>query len=255
MKIWVLSDLHLEFGNPFLQTPPTDADVLVCAGDVLTKGVVPSINWFADTFSQSIPVIFVSGNHEYYAASIEQGIRDGRESADRFSNIHFLENEAVDIGHVRFIGSTLWTDFRLGGCDPVFAMEDAAKWMNDYKRIKYSKQPFKKFKPIHALRKHQESRSFIVSELARCEGKTTVVVSHHAPSIRSMPSWDQGDPVAPCYASSLEPLILEAQPSLWIHGHIHSHNEYRIGGTLVVSNPRGYPGEKTGFDPSFVVEV
>ena len=29
------------------------------------------------------------------------------------SSIHFLENESVEIGGVRFLGTTLWTDYRL----------------------------------------------------------------------------------------------------------------------------------------------
>ncbi|MDX1006612.1 phosphatase [Sinorhizobium medicae] len=255
MKIWIVSDLHLEFGNPFSNTIPPDADVLVCAGDVLTKGVIPTIQWFADTIASDVPVVFVGGNHEFYGASIKEGIRDGREFAARFSNIHFLENERVDIGEVRFVGCTLWTDFRLGGRDPAFAMEDVAKGMNDYKRIKHSKRPYQKFKPIHALRKHQESRTFIASELSGSEGKTMVVVTHHAPSVRSIPRWGRDDPVVSAYASSLEPLILQTQPALWIHGHIHEHREYRIGDTLVLSNPRGYPGERTGFDPGFTIDV
>jgi len=255
MKIWIASDLHLEFGNPFVPTMPGDADVIVCAGDVLTKGVVPTIQWFAETIARHIPVVVVAGNHEFYSASLEEGIRDGREFAARFPNIHFLENQSVDIGEVRFIGCTLWTDFRLGGRDPTFAMEDVAKGMNDYRRIKFQKRPFKKLKPIHTLRKHQESKAFIAAELAACTDKTAIVVTHHAPSIRSIASWDRSDPVVSAYASHLEPLILEAQPSLWVHGHVHHRNEYRIGDTLVVSNARGYPGQKTGFDPDFIVEV
>lgn len=255
MKIWIVSDLHLEFGEPFLQTPPDDAEVLVCAGDILTKGNVPTIQWLADTVARVIPVVFVAGNHEYYSGSIQEGVREGREVAGRYSNIHFLENETVDIGHVRFIGSTLWTDFRLGVRDPAFAMDDAAKAMNDYKRIKYSKRPFRKFKPIHALRKHQESQAYIASELRGCEGKTAVVVTHHAPSVRSIPSLYLDDPLVASYASNLESLILETQPSLWVHGHIHCRSQYTIGETLLVSNPRGYPGETTGFEPGLVVEV
>ena len=34
MKLHVLADLHLEFGT--VEIPPTDADVVVCAGDVHT---------------------------------------------------------------------------------------------------------------------------------------------------------------------------------------------------------------------------
>ncbi len=256
MKIWIASDLHLEFGNPFVPTvQPGEADVFVCAGDVWTKGVVPTIQWLAETIALHMPVVLVAGNHEFYSASLNEGIRDGHKVAVRFPNVHFLENQSVDIGDVRFIGCTLWTDFRLGGRDPIFAMEDVAKGMNDYKRIKYEKRPYSKLRPIHTLRKHLESKAFIAAELVACTDKTAVVVTHHAPSIRSIPSWDRDDPVVSAYASHLEPLVLEAQPPLWIHGHVHHRNEYRIGDTMVLSNPRGYPGQKTGFDPNFIIEV
>lgn len=255
MKLWIISDLHLEFGQPFLPTPPNGADVLVCAGDVLDKGLLPSLRWLADTIGRQTPTVFVAGNHEFYGGAIREGIRDAREFVARFSNIHFLENEAVDIGGVRFIGGTLWTDFRLPGREPTFAMADAAKGMNDYKRIKFAKLPYQKFKPIHALRKHQETLIFITSELRGNEGRPTVMVTHHAPSIRSVPSWFREDALTACYASQLEGLILDTQPTLWVHGHLHNRVDYMIGETRVVANPRGYPGENTGFDPAFALEI
>ncbi len=42
MNIWTFSDLHLEFGVPFVSDPPKDIDVVVCAGDVLTRGITPA---------------------------------------------------------------------------------------------------------------------------------------------------------------------------------------------------------------------
>jgi predicted phosphodiesterase len=115
MKLWVLSDLHLEFGVPFAQQAPKDADVLVCPGDLLTRGVVPSIEWLASHIEPSLPVVFVAGNHEFYGGSLREGLRDAREAASRYPNLHFLENDAVDISGIRFVGGTLWTDFRLLG--------------------------------------------------------------------------------------------------------------------------------------------
>jgi Icc-related predicted phosphoesterase len=255
MKIWIASDLHLEFGKPFTHPPPADADVLVCAGDITTKGIVPSIQWIAETVSSRTPVIFVAGNHEFWGSSVREAVADGRDYAGRFPNIHFLENEVVEVNDARFLGCTLWTDFRLGGRDPALAMDEAAKMMRDYKRIKYAKQPYQKYKPIHSFRQHQESRRFLTTELANSGDKATVVVTHHAPSIRSIPSGDRGDPMMSAYASSLEPLILDTQPDVWIHGHVHKRNDYRIGNTMILSNPRGYPSENTGFDPGLVVEI
>jgi len=255
MNLWIFSDIHLEFGRPFLHTPPNGTDVLVCAGDVLDKGVVPSLRWLAESFGSGIPIVFVPGNHEYYRAALDDGIREGRDFAARFSNIHLLENAAVDIDGVRFIGGTLWTDFRLLGRDPTLVMADAATGMNDYRRIKLSKLPFRRFKPIHALRKHRETRGFIASELERNERRPTVVVTHHAPSVRSVPPRYRGDVLNACYASHLERLIIDTQPLLWVHGHLHNRCDYVISQTRVVANPRGYPGEKTGFDPAFTIKI
>lgn len=254
MRIWIVSDLHLEFGWPFKETPPDNVDVLICAGDVLTKGVVPSIDWLAK-FAPDLPVVFVSGNHEFYAACLQSGILEAREAARFHPHVHFLENDAVEIGGVRFIGGTLWTDFRLFGRNPGVSMSYAESGMNDFKKIKFSKAPYRKFKPIHAYRKHIETRDFIAADLRKRTRLKTVVVTHHAPSPRAITLGFRHDPLSACYASDLEDLIMEAGPTLWVHGHVHHRNDYIIGSTRVVSNSRGYPGEGTGFDPALVLEV
>lgn len=255
MKLWVFSDLHLEFGQAFKQPPPPNADVLVCAGDLLTRGVVPSVEWLAANVPSSMPVVFTAGNHEFYGASVQESLRDARLLKGRFPNVHFLENEAVDVGDVTFVGATLWTDFRVNGGDPEFAMNAAQTGMNDYRTIKFSKLPYRKFKPIHAYRKHQESRSFLRSAMKEASGLKTVVVTHHAPSARSVAPEFQGDPLSACYASNLENLTAETRPSLWVHGHVHHRVDYRVGETRVVANPHGYPGESTAFDPRLVIKI
>lgn len=135
------------------------------------------------------------------------------------------------------------------------AMADAQSGMNDYRKIKFSKLPYQKFKPIHAYRKHHESRAFLKSALEEATNCKTVVLTHHAPSPRSIPPEFRGDPLSACYASDLEDLIVEGQPALWVHGHVHKRVDYRIGETRVLANPRGYPGERTAFDPGLVAEI
>ncbi|GEC32926.1 phosphatase [Sinorhizobium fredii USDA 205] len=254
MRIWIVSDLHLEFGWPFEELPPDDVDVLVCAGDVLTKGVVPSIDWLAK-FAPDLPVVFVSGNHEFYGACLQSGILEAREAARFHPHLHFLENDAVEIGDVRFVGGTLWTDFRLFGRNPGVSMSYAESGMNDFKKIKFSKTPYCRFKPIHAYRQHVETRDYIAAELRERTGRKTVVVTHHAPSPRSIAAEFRHDPLSACYASDLDDLIKEDGPTLWVHGHVHHRSDYLVGDTRVVSNARGYPGESTGFDPGLVIEI
>lgn len=255
MKIWIFSDVHAEFGTVFNVIPPADADFLICAGDILTKGIVPSIDWLVRNIADSMPVIFVAGNHELYGSSLTESIKSAREAAARHPNLHFLENDVVDIGDVSIVGATLWTDFRLFGRDPALVMDSARTGMNDYKRIKFSKFPYQRLRPIHAFRKHQESKNFFAAALRDRGEQKTVVVSHHAPSARSIASELRDDNLSGCYASDLESLITDNEPTLWVHGHVHSRSDYTIAGTRIVCNPMGYPGENTGFDATLVVDI
>ena len=104
MKLHVLSDLHFEFA-PF-ELPATDADVVVLAGDIDVgrRGLEVA------RAAGGRPVVYVAGNHEYYGHSIP-GLTGELVAATRGAGIHVLENEAVVIGGVRFLGCTLWTDF------------------------------------------------------------------------------------------------------------------------------------------------
>jgi Icc-related predicted phosphoesterase len=255
MKAWILSDLHIEFGQGVDYHLPTDADILICAGDVATKGVLPSIHWLASRFPRSLPIVFVAGNHEFWGSSIQDAIRDARETAANYSHIHFIENEAVEIDGVLFIGGTLWTDFRLLGFDPELKMQFAQYALKDFRKIKWSKIPYRRFRAIHAFRKHFETRQFIEAMLRKNDHQTKVVVTHHAPSAQSLGPDDLDDPTADCWASDLEALIRVRKPSLWVHGHVHRRNDYMIGETRVVSNARGYPDEETGFDPGLVLDL
>ncbi|MDM9628562.1 metallophosphoesterase [Rhizobium sp. S152] len=254
MKLWIFSDLHLEFGSRFNVDPPSDADIAICAGDVLTNGVVPSLRWLGERLSHRIPVVFVGGNHEYYNGSISEGIAAARAVSD-YPNLHYLENGQVEIDGITFVGGTLWSDFRLSGFKPEVAMFHAERDMNDYRKIKLSKTPYVKFRPIYAYRKHVETRDFIASELRRLRGQKVVVVTHHAPSVRSIEESFRFDPISASYASDLEELIFETGPALWVHGHVHHRNDYMLDACRVISNPRGYPGQQTGFDPGLTVEI
>lgn len=254
MRIWIVSDLHLEFQWPFEEAPPNNVDVIVCAGDVLTKGVVPSIKWLAK-FAPDIPVVFVAGNHEYYNSCLQSDILAARQAAKEYPGIHFLENDAIDIGDVRFVGGTLWTDFRVFGRRPEVSMSYAQSGMNDFRKITFSKTPYCRFKPMHAYRKHVETRDYIAAELRENMGRKMVVVTHHAPSPRSIALGFRHDPLSACYASDVEDLMHETGPPLWVHGHVHHRNDYVVGDTRVVSNARGYPDENTGFDPGFFIEI
>lgn len=72
MKLWILSDLHLEYDEHFVPTIP-DADVCVVAGDV-TQGCGNAIRWLDKMIAPAMPVVYVAGNHEFYRDSVMEGI-------------------------------------------------------------------------------------------------------------------------------------------------------------------------------------
>lgn len=256
MRLWVFSDLHLEMtsSNEVFDIPA--ADVCVCAGDILDRGPAASVNWLAENIVSHMPVVFVAGNHEFYRSDILGGMEKARRVSQQYANLHFLADESVEIAGVRFVGSTLWTDFNLLG-DREMTMLRANIAMNDFRQIKLQTKPYRRFHPLNALRMHQGSRSFIAQQLREMMGPPTVVITHHAPSALSIPSFYNGDFSSSCFASELTDLVLVGQPKIWIHGHVHERCDYFIGDTRVLANPRGYPGERgiSGFDPKLVVEV
>lgn len=256
MRLWVMSDLHLDFLPLPLPLTIPDADICVVAGDVLTKGVVPSLGWVAENIAPHMPVVFVAGNHEFYDAAFNDSILAGKALAAGIDNLHFLDGEVLELDGVRFVGGSLWTDFCLHDWQES-AMAEARNRMNDYKKIKFSKKPFRKFLPFQSVHKHRHDRNAIEAAIAEERNGPLVVVTHHAPSERSLPTAERGTLIAAAYASNLTSLIEAGKPDLWIHGHIHHHSDYMIGKTRVLANPRGYPGQDTfeNFDPAFVAEV
>lgn len=75
-------------------------------------------------------------------------------------------------------------------------------------------------------------------------------------STRSLGGIPREIPCSAAFASNFDDLVRESRAPLWIHGHIHTSFDYRIGSTRVVCNPRGYPREaRTGVRPDFTVEV
>jgi hypothetical protein len=139
-------------------------------------------------------------------------------------------------------------------------MDDAHHAMNDFQMIRINDSRYhaeRALTPFDCLRLHNESRAFLEAELAEPFDGVSIVMTHHAPSGRSLPGFRHGDPISAAYASDLETLIEKTRPQLWVHGHIHTSSDYRIGATRVVCNPRGYFPHQLNpdFDPALVVEV
>ena len=125
MKLHILNDLHIEFED--FAPPVTDADVVILAGDIGLG--IGGLHW-ADARFPNRPVIYVSGNHEFYHHDLVL-IEELKTQAP--DHIHVLNDDQVIIDGVRFLGSILWTDFALfGEADKFFAMQQARQQMTDF---------------------------------------------------------------------------------------------------------------------------
>ena len=250
MKIHVLADLHLEFGD--YAPAPVGADIVVLAGDIHIKGrAIPIIR----KLFPATPVIYVPGNHEYYRGALPK-LDDALRDAARNTNVHYLENAEWALGDVRFLGCALWTNFTLFGLiRRAECMAAAELALNDYAVIRISPE-FRRLTPLHTAVLHMQSCRWLAERLSSPFPGRTVVVTHHAPSIQSLPENQREDPLSACFAENLESLILAHPPDLWIHGHTHHCVDYTIGSCRVLSNQRGYAHETAeGFRADLVVEI
>ena len=247
MKIQILSDIHIEF-QPFT-IPITDADVVVLAGDIHLRE--KGVKWAIENIPDK-PVIYLLGNHEYYGSAYPKLVNKLKDYASG-TNVYILENDLVTIEDVTFLGCTLWTDFKLFENARIAGYE-ASQNMTDFKKIRLSPQ-YSKLKPIDTVEIYRKSVSWLKNTLSSLSEKI-VVVTHHAPSKKSVPSQHQEDILSAAYASNLDDFVSESGAKLWIHGHIHNNLDYKIGSTRIICNPRGYPDElNTLFQPEFCIEI
>ena len=281
MKLQIASDIHIEFERNVDKDPfdleYTDSDVIVLAGDI---GVgFKEEKKFCERIAtdHGKPVVFVLGNHSFYGKGNVDRIRGrwnqyAKEESEK-TNVHY-----IDEGHhwqykdVNFTGGIFWTDFNDYNA---WDMRIAGQMMNDYRGCRMSKmdssldnssvidyETMKEtgdyhFTPTRSVDEHYKIKEYMNYMLSEWKGQKNVVVTHHLPSGKSTDARYIGNSLNPAYHSNLEEWILDRDINLWIHGHTHGSNDYMIGDTRVVCNPRGYykHEENKNFNSGLVIEV
>jgi predicted phosphohydrolase len=249
MTFQYASDLHLEFpeNREWLRTHPLQAvaPVLLLAGDILPFRMLEAfkdlISWLADGFEQ---VIWIPGNHEYYGSDISQ--RSGTVDEAILPNVRLVNDRAVHLGAVRILCTTLWS--------PIAQLNEAhiRRNVNDFHRIK---QDGKQLHPAHVTRLHQASLAWLKEALATPHLGSTVVMTHHVPTLRHYPLQYLGSPLNQAFAVELEELITASGAEAWIYGHHHNNTSpFTMGTTRMLTNQLGYVqlGEHQGFNPGAV---
>lgn len=265
VRCLVMSDLHNEFElrkqnpGPDVSRLKGNVDIVLLAGDIdISDKAVDYANRLYEELQ--CEVILVAGNHEFYHANRSRVLRELRRAAGN-SPVHFLDNDAAYLEirniKVRVLGCTLWTDYELHGaktCAPS-VMSEIADQLNDHYIIYETEK--RTFSPDDALKVHEESRAWLVTEFSKMFSGLTVVMTHHAPSEKSVPARFLNDLITPAFASNLDKLVEQSGAALWVHGHTHDSFDYFIGSTRVVCNPRGYVSRELNvkFDPEKIIDI
>lgn len=274
MELQIVSDLHLEFRPDVIDFIERKAPILCLLGDICVCGTTKEFAVFMEFIkimcSKFDQVIHVPGNHEYYiqGCAADKNITNTvpaimarlKTISKKIKNYRVMTNGMMTLSIKKkklcIIGSTLWTHI------PPEKEKEVQGMMNDYTYIHMPDQAqadqptstmkIRRFRAADMAPMHKASVSFI----KRCITIATknkikcVLLTHHKPF------WDEadnGNDHAHCYASKLG--IVRPPLCLVAYGHTHKKDRRIVNGVPVVSNPRGYPGQKTGFDPSFVVTV
>ena len=251
MNIQVVSDLHLEFGSCHL--PKIKRDLLIIAGDL----DISCQGWdFLKDQLQHSPVIYILGNHDFYNPG---SLRKNNQveiqqywSELQQAGFHYLENEAVQLKGVWFLGCTLWTDFSHGN---KFDMKTVQRGLAD---CSFIYENFELISPESLYAQHLKSRQWLESQMSLLGNQPMVVITHHLPSYQSVGIPFQGSSLNSGFASDMDCLILKYKPKLWIHGHTHLSFDYHIGKTRILCNPRGYIkklDENKKFDPNLLIKI
>lgn len=267
VKIQLLSDLHLEVHPDYRPLPTPGADLLVLAGDIgsyqagsLLQGDDFGLERFSPRQGWPMPVLFVPGNHEYDGFDFDDADARLRSSCERLG-ITWLEREVRVLDDVRFVGTTLWSDFdalAVSAPDLTQALKQREKAFRAADFYLQKTGATRGGEPLLARQWRElalESQAWLREALATPFAGPTVVVTHFAPTLRSADPRYGLRPGTAGFCNSLDELLPHARA--WLHGHLHCANDYMAAGCRVVANPLGYAakGEQDAFQEHLVLNV
>jgi hypothetical protein len=161
---------------------------------------------------------------------------------------------------VRFCGTVRWSDFGLFG---EAGRERAMRAAGYFQRVMGASRHGRPFDAEAVRVLGLECRAWLEAALAASPAgrwDKTVVVTHFAPSQRSMDPRYGPQPTTASFCNADDDLIPRAD--LWLHGHLHCRFDYRVDRpgrlpTRVVCQARGLEkkGETDGYRPEMLLSV
>lgn len=197
MKIWHISDTHSYHD---LLRVPSDINMVIHSGDCSNPrdpyNNEPEVREFIHWY-KSLPIkhkVYVAGNHD---TSIEKRLVTKKDFEDY--NIHYLENEYIEIDGVKLFGSPHTPQF--------------GNWAFMKERVKL-----------------ERFWRQAINEYA------DIIITHGPPKGALDKSYDRAGRMEMCGDKSLLNRVFELEPKLCLFGHIHNCEDIVNAGTLKFSN-------------------
>ena len=250
VTVAIYSDLHTEFGNKF-PTVPFGVEIIILAGDDIVGSGSGLLEDFCNE-NYDKQIVMVAGNHNYYGGEFHT-INSQYDGLRMWApNLHFLNNGTFEYEDLVFHGCTLWTDFSCrGDAWRNIGMLEAGRGIADFHKIRYGN---KLITPEIMSKLHRESLEWLSKSLKAVSGKTNIVVTHFPPVIECKhPEIPEGI-LDTYFNNNLVDFVDSHEIKWWVYGHNHYSDEFELYSTRFVSNQKGYPREKTGFDSWAVFE-
>lgn len=267
MRIHVLSDLHLE-NSPWTYVP-VDADLIVLAGDIADRTPVAQerrTDLLTQIAAVGVPTAIIIGNHEGWGDTVPRDELRRELSRGLPAHLRVLDRDAWDVGGVRVLGASLWTDFNLVDgvrrrgvlIDGSYAMHAAGVGVADFRYLCIDGRPDRPPQlatPADMAAWHDVDRVWLENQIRQAD-RPVVVVTHFLPSPASVAPRHAGSILTPYFASDCRDLF-RPPVAAWIHGHTHDSCDYRESGVRVVCNPRGNAPAAVNevFDGRLVIEI
>ena len=252
MTIQYCSDLHIEFtqNKKYLTKHPLKpkGEILLLAGDIVPFKVMDEHNDFFDYLSANFKTTYwLPGNHEYYNYDIDN--KSGKVMECIRENVFLINNNVIQLDNVRLVFSTLWSEI---SPDNFLRVKHR---MNDFSAIKKSGEFFT---PADFNTLHQQCKAFITDALSQQTNTSTIVITHHIPTLFNYPAKYKRDGFNEVFAVELFDLIEQSNVDYWIYGHHHFNTAtFKIGNTTLLTNQLGYIKfkENIGFKNDAIIEI
>jgi predicted MPP superfamily phosphohydrolase len=237
MNIDVISDLHLDFYDDWeriCNNLSQQSKILIVAGDLAEFKNREWLGGLTLLSSRWDHVVYVSGNHELYNTSTDDW-ESYRDKSLEIKNLHWLENQTVEIEGVRFHGATAWFKDKPDNFLYYHGMQD--------------------FKVINKLIPWANEKNKLAERWFQQQSQSKdVIVTHHMPHNQCVAKRWQGNSINRFFVSDFD--LSKISAKAWIFGHTHETNDFIAhNGTRMISNPFGYPREKNGYKGVITIHV